>query len=498
MKAAQIFSGLGWSAMATLANALAQFAFLAVLARLLDAEAFGLMAMAIITLRFASYFAQLGFAQALIQKPVLDAEDTTAAVLMAAGLGLAFYVAVLLASPLFAIYFRAPELPAVLAAFGWSLVIGTLAGLPNALLRRAGRFKAAAGIETLGYLVGYGGVGIALAAAGAGVWSLVAATLAQQAVTGVLGMAAARPAFGWPVRRAAFTHLWHFGSRYSAIGFLEFIWANVETLVIGRAFAKADLGVFNRAITLTNLPVEQGVGAVGKVMFPAFASLAAEPRRLADAFCMLLLAVGVASAALACGIAAASADTVALLLGVRWAAAAPVVAVVAFAVPPMFLYVVCGIALDSVAALGPKLRLQAALLLVKLALVAAAAAAGLVAIAGAVVAAEAIRLVFGLRLVGRILGVTPSACWAPVAASAAVGAAVYAAVASGAAASLAAGWPLAARIAVEAGAGALSLVVSLWLLVAGVPGYAPLARFESVRTLHDRLLAALRLAPVQR
>ena len=376
-----MFAGLGWSTLAMAVNGVAQFAFLAVLARLLDAQAFGLMAMAIIALRFASFFAQLGFAQALIQKPELHPEDTSAALVMAVILGLTFYVVVLVTAPLFAAYFRAPELATVLVGFGWSLLFGTLAGLPGALLRRNADFRRAALIETAGYVIGFGGVGIVAAANGWGVWSLVGATLSQQVLTGALGFAMARPRLGWPVPRRAFTGLWHFGSRYSLIGFLEFLWANVESLTIGRGFGKVELGVFNRAITLTNLPVEQAVGAVNKVMFPAFASLAADRERLADALCMLLFGVGVISAALACGIAAAANDTVVLLLGERWSAATQIVAVIAFAVPPMFMYVVCGVTLDSLAALGPKLRMQAAVLLFKIALVLSAASAELVAIA---------------------------------------------------------------------------------------------------------------------
>lgn len=498
MRAAQISAGLGWSALATVINAVAQFAFLAVLARLLDAATFGLMAMAIIALRFASFFSQFGFAQVLIQKPDLDREDISAATLMAVGLGFALYAGLVLAAPLFAAYFRAPELPAVLAGLGGSLLLGTLAGLPNALLRRAGRFKAVAAIETAGFVVGYGAVGIAAASAGWGVWSLIAATLAQQALSGALGLAMARPRFGWPVRRGAFLHLWHFGSRYSLIGLLEFVWANVETLIIGRFLGKVDLGFYNRAITLVNLPVEQAVGAVNKVMFPAFATLAGERRRLADGFAMLLLAVGTAAAALACGVAAAAPDVVALLLGPRWVSIAPLVAIVAFAVPPMFMFVVCGVTLDSVAVLGPKLRLQAVMLAAKVGLVALALQGGMVAIAWAVVVAEALRLAFGLQLVARILGVPASGLWRPVAVCAGVGATVYAAVAVARAAALAADTGLGARITLETGAGTLALAAALLLLVACVPRYAPLAQFESVRLWHARLLVALRLTPVQR
>ena len=114
MNAAQVVAGLGWSAGATLVNAVGQFVFLAVLARLLEPANFGLLAMAGIALRFGSFFAQLGFAQALIQKTELRPADHTAALVMALALGCTFYAVTALAAPAFATYFRAPELLAVL------------------------------------------------------------------------------------------------------------------------------------------------------------------------------------------------------------------------------------------------------------------------------------------------------------------------------------------------------------------------------------------------
>jgi len=283
-----------------------QFVFLAVLARLLDPAAFGLMAMCTISLRFAGYFAQMGVAQAVIQRPELAPVDTTAALLMALGIGALLYAGMVLAAPLFAVAFRAPELSMLISVLGLSLVLSTLGGLPIALLRRQARFKRVNAIEVFSYIVGYGAVGIWCAMRGLGVWSLVAATLSQQALLIVAGFLAVRYPLAWPVPYAAFAQLWRFGSRYSLIGFLEFLWSNVESLFIGRSYGKVDLGLYNRAITLTNLPVEFGVSAVTKVLFPALAGMQRDPARLADGFLMLLLSIGIFSSALACGIAGAA------------------------------------------------------------------------------------------------------------------------------------------------------------------------------------------------
>jgi O-antigen/teichoic acid export membrane protein len=477
MNAQQILSGLGWSTLSTAVSAVCQIAFMAVLGRLLDPAAFGLMAMAGIALRFASYFAQLGFGQALVQRPALEATDTTAALLMAGVFGVSLYGAMVLAAPLFATVFRAPELVALIGVLGASLLLGTLGSLPLALLRRAARFKRVNAIELLGFVVGYGGVGIACAARGWGVWSLVAATLSQQALVMGLGFLAVRYPLAWPVPRACYGRLWSYGSRYSVIGFLEFLYGNVETLFVGRALGKGALGLLNRATTLTSLPVELGVTAVNKVVFPALAVMQQDRARLADGFQMLLLCVGLFSGALACGVAAAAPDLVRLVLGSTWSSITPLVTIIALSVPPAFMYVACGVTMDSMAILGPKLRLQALVLALKVALVLAFARGGLPGVATAVVMAEAVRLCAGLGLLARLLDIRVRRFVASMALVAAMGAAVWAAVGATLAAGVAMDLPLVARVPLEALAGA-----------AAASGYAPLQRFASVRAWHARLV----------
>ena len=493
MNAQQILSGLGWSAAATVVTAACQFVFMAVLARLLDPAAFGLMAMGIIALRFASFFSQMGFAQAIIQRPQVTPEDTTAALLMALGIGAALYGGMLLAAPLFAAGFRAPELSLLISVLGLSLVLSALGGLPIALLRRQARFKRVSGIEVFSFVLGYGAVGIACAVRGMGVWSLVAATLSQQTVLIVLGFLAVQYPLTWPVPGAAFSRLWAYGSRHSLIGFLEFLSANVESLFIGRYLGKVELGFFNRAITLVNMPVELGVGAVNKVLFPALSGMQADRSRLADGFQMLLLSIGVFSTAMACGIAAAAPDVVALLLGAKWLDIVPIVAIIAFAVPPMFMFVACGVTLDSLAALNPKLRLQSLVLLFKIAVVLLLARWGLAGIACAVVLAETVRLALGMRLVARLLGIAPAQLWWQVALFASIGLVVSMAVGVAASVGLAAGLPLIGRVLLESLAGAVALGGGVLFLLLYFPGYAPLQRFDSVRRWHARLLRALQV-----
>ena len=493
MNAQQILSGLGWSAVATAVSAVCQFIFMALLARLLDPAAFGLMAMAAIALRFSGFFAQMGFAQAIIQRPQLTPQDTTAALVMALCIGSVLCGAMMLAAPMFAQGFRTVELSGLISVLAVSLLLTALGALPLALLRRQARFKRAALVEVFCFVAGYGVVGIVCASRAMGVWSLVAATLSQQALIVLVGFLSVRYPLAWPVSRTAVSGLWAYGSRHSVVGFLEFLWANVESMFIGRSLGKVDLGLFNRTVTLTNLPVEFGVNAVTKVLFPALSAMQHDRRRMADGFQILLLCIGLFSTATACGIAAAAPDVVALLLGDKWLEVVPIVAIAAFAVPPMFMFVACGITLDSLAELRPKLRLQATVLVFKVALVVLLARWGLVGIASAMVIAELVRLALGVRLMGRLLEIDSAQFLGQGALFAVTGFVVWAGVGGAASVGLGMSLPLVGRVLLEFFTGAVAFGGVVLLLAQRFSDYAPLQRFDAVHRWHVRLLAALRV-----
>lgn len=481
MRAKQVVAGLGWTSTATLLNLLAQFGFMAILARKLEPAAFGMLAMASVATRFVSYFAEMGGAQTLIQSTVVTSGLTTAGLFVALGVSSVLYAVLAAAAPVFGLYFRSPELVPVLWVFGATLPLTAVGALPIALLRRQARFRATSTIEVLGYVLGYGLTGITLASLDYGFWSLVCAVLMQQTIVLVLAFGAAHYPLVWPVPRPAWKHVVGLGSRYSFLSFLEFLWTNVETFVIGRLVGQAGLGVFNRAQLLSNLPVEQAVSTTSKVLFPALSAMRGEQHRLADGFLVMLLATGIASAAMSSGISAAAPDLVAALLGPKWGAAVPFVQLLAASVAPKFVYVACGITMDSMAALKPKLQLQSALLVVKVLILISLVSWGLTGIAISIVVCEWLRAGLGMRLLVRLLGLEARSVWVVLGIMLAVAGTVYVAVWSSRMVSGDAGFSLVTRLLCQSGAGVLALAMVLCLFLRHWTQFAPLCRFESVR-----------------
>jgi lipopolysaccharide exporter len=492
MDARQLFAGLRWTTGAAAISLIAQLFFVAVLARKLDPAAFGVLLMAMIASRFVSIFSQMGGAQTLIQSPSLSPGLSTASLLLATGVSSLLCLLLIVLAPAFAWYFQTPDLTSVLRVYAWVLPLTAIGALPLALLRRQGRFQASSSIDVVAYVLGYGVTGVVLAQLGYGVWSLVVATLTQQGLALVLGFASARYPLHWPVPPAAWRQALGNGAGYSLIGFLEFLWANVETLLIGRLLGKVSLGLFNRAQMLCNLPVEQLVNTISKVLFPTLSSMQNDKPRMADGFVLMLLVTGVLSVALSAGIAAAAPDVVALLLGPKWHEAAPLVQVIALGVPAMFMYVACGITLDSLAALRAKFKLQAVLLVLKVCAVLLASRWGLLAMVGVVAVCELARTACGVWLLRRLLALDTALLLRVLLLVLAVGVAVYGSVWLLGRGLAAWGWPLALRLPAELATALLAALTVLLISMRSWMHWAPLRRFESLRLplarLHGRAM----------
>jgi lipopolysaccharide exporter len=341
--------------LATAVTAVLQFGMTAVLARLLTPTAFGLIAFAGVFLRFVNYFAKAGITQALVQKPRLRPEDVRAAFALSTGLGLVFSLVVFVAAPFAAAVGQDPELIPVLRWLTVGLVINGLGAPSTALLRRDLRFKGLAGIDVVSYIVGYFVVGLGLAIAGAGVYALVGATLVQAIVAALSGYIMVQHPLLPTKRRTSYREILDFGARVSLVSFLEFLKSNLDTLAVGRWAGAAQLGVYNRANLLADLPAQRLTSGFSQVLFPSFSAIQHDPDRLRSAY---LSAVGMAAAVilpLNAGMAVAARELVLVMLGTQWLAAIDVLPWLLLASALALIGHFAGIVAEAQAALNAKM-----------------------------------------------------------------------------------------------------------------------------------------------
>jgi len=490
--------GIAWAGLSVVLTLALQLGFGAVMARLLDPATFGLVAMALVTLKLFSYLSQIGLSMTLgaMQRQVMTGDDlrvSLGVVWLASAVSIA---AVWLFAPVAAGFFHKPELAPLVRLLSASLLLQALANVSVSLLRRQLRFKVLAVVEILGYAVGYGAVGVSAALAGWGPWSLVVATIAQALLTWVGAYALTRHPL-LPRWRGAQAGHWQYGARHTLISFSEFLSANADSLLIGRLLGDAALGLYNRAHVLVYQPVEKAAGIITRVLFPVVAAIQADRATVGGLFILGIGVIGVVAGAVSMSAAAAADDLVALLLGPQWGSAVPLVRLLAFAVPVIFMSNIAGVLCDAMNLLQFKLRVQLAGMAVVVGLMVALSGYGVAGIVAGLVLGEVLRFAVYFVFLAPHLAYRRSTGGRAILATVLAGAAAYAAVLASnlwlTAQHQALGWRLAAAVLV----GGLALALGGGLLVrllagtlAGnlasvhLPGWAHVQRRLGVPTHH--------------
>jgi PST family polysaccharide transporter len=294
-----------------------------VLARLLLPTDFGLIGMLLVFSGFAALFAEFGFAGALVHQPDLTKVQVSSVFWLNLGVGLLLSALFFMLAPLIARFFGSPALAPLGRAFSPSFALGALGIVPRALLQREMSFRRMAHVELSSALIA-GIIGITLALAGFGVWSLVVQSLAAALVGSVLAFHASR----WIPTRSysagAVRSLLSYSGNLFGFNFINYWARNADNLLVGRFMGSASLGIYNRAYTIMLLPVRQIVGVLSRVMFPALSSIQGEKARVKEAYLRATGVIALVTFPMMAGLLVVARPFVLTLLGAKWAGVIPV------------------------------------------------------------------------------------------------------------------------------------------------------------------------------
>jgi PST family polysaccharide transporter len=266
---------------------LLQFIVSIPLARLLNPADFGVVALTNVVLTFAQPFADLGLANALVQRSNVSDRHVRTAFTMAAMLGAAIGVLLIVAAPLAVSLTGTPAVASVLRILAPGFACRAAAGVAEALLRRSLDFKRQVIIEIAAYLVGYGVVAIGLAWNGYGLWSLVWGSLVQMVVAAAAQMAVVRHSIRPLLGRPELSQLVGFGVGASLSSVFNYLAINGDDFIVGRVLGATSLGLYSRAYGLMKLPHIYVGTVMTRVMFPVFADAQHDQARLQRGYLLL-------------------------------------------------------------------------------------------------------------------------------------------------------------------------------------------------------------------
>lgn len=244
-----------------------------ILTRVLLPEAFGVMAMLSLLLYGLHMLSDVGILQAVVRSP--RGEDpaflhTAFSIQALRGVWL-WLTASALAWPL-ALLFREPSLVWIVPVGALGALLDGMASLRSCLLLREMR-PLSLGFLELGAQVC--GAAVTLVSAGLlelGVWSLVAGTLASgcvQTLGSHLLPHSHRDGFRW--EPAARQEIFQFGRWIFASSAVTFLAGRGDQLMLGRILGASNLGLYNIAASLADLPEGLAQRFIRGVLYPVYA-----------------------------------------------------------------------------------------------------------------------------------------------------------------------------------------------------------------------------------
>ena len=324
--ARQFSAGVAWMAAGNWAEQAINFVLFVVLARLLGADAFGLLAMAAAFVVFSEFLVRESLSEVLIaaEAPPPSLFDAAFWALLALGAGLC--AALFLSAPLIAGLYGQPVVAPLIRVLALSVVLIALTAVPVACLRREMRFRVLSLRAVAGVAAG-GVVGIGMALAGYGVWSLAGQRLVQVVVNVAMawGAVAWRP--GLRAGRADFRQVLGFGSQVLGLRAAELAATQVPSVVIGAVLGPGALGLYSVAWRLVELSSFLIVTPLRMASQPAFAAITRSGGSAADLLLAIARISGLVAFPLFFGMAALASPLVLVVFGPAWQGAAAPLAV---------------------------------------------------------------------------------------------------------------------------------------------------------------------------
>lgn len=313
-------AGAGWMTTLQLASKVIEVGFAAVLARILVPADFGVIAGAGIFIQFASLLVEIGIGATIVQLPGLTRDDLRTAGTLVLINSVVYFLLAQAFAPVAGAFLGIEGVTEVVRVLALIFLIQAFGIVPENMLVRRLDVRRVMIVQLVARVIGTGGIGVALAWAGWGYWSLVAATLAETGIKATLLVATVRPPARPLLTRAGAKRLLRRGTGFSIARILNFFAVRADNALVGRTMDAAALGYYSRAYNLMSLPADLYGRVAERLIFPAMAQVQDDTPRLRRAFLRGLELTATIGLPLSALLALLAPEVITFILGPRWGA----------------------------------------------------------------------------------------------------------------------------------------------------------------------------------
>lgn len=279
----KVLKGVAWSALESWGNRIISVSVFFLLARLLEPESLGLVALASVFINFVQIFIDQGFSQAIIQREKLEPEVLDNAFWINLSLSIILTILSFFGADYIASIFKQPDLVPVIRWLSLGFLVSGLGKVQEAILIRNFKFQVLAFRSLFASIVS-GVIGVVMAFMGWGVWSLVVKTLVfgfiQVLLIWIVSDWQPKFRFSKKISKDLFT----FGINILGSKILNFSTRRADDFLIGYFFGPVTLGYYNIAYRFLLMITELFIGVTSRLALPIFSQLQSEPKKLCNVF----------------------------------------------------------------------------------------------------------------------------------------------------------------------------------------------------------------------
>jgi len=323
----QFSSGVAWMAAGNWIEQAINFGVFVLLARILGAEAFGLLAMAAAFVLLSEFLVRDSFSDFLISHENPSPGHFNATFWMLTALGGLLSAGLWLGAPPISAFYGQPEVAGLIVGLSPTVLMIALTAVPVAILRRELRFRALSLRAIFGVSIG-GIVATYMALNGYGVWALVGQRLAQVLTNIVMAWGAVKWRPGLKTSASHCREVFRFGGAVLGLRAAELASIQVPSVIIGATLGPVVLGLFSMAWRLVEIGSFLIVTPLRMAAQPAFAAMRRSGAGASDLLLDISRLSGLVAFPAFAGLAVLASPIIALLFGVEWLDAAPMLATI--------------------------------------------------------------------------------------------------------------------------------------------------------------------------
>lgn len=310
-------SGVFYTSVSKYMGIFLQIIISAVLARLLEPEDFGIVAIATVVIGFINLLTDFGLAPAVVQNDDLDANDIKSLFNMTIYIGLFASILLFLFSDFLSSLYNDIRLQPIIKLLSLNVFFAAINIIPNSLLLKNKKFKLIA-VRTLSIQVISGVLAILAAISGWGVYSLVVNSIFTSFGIFIFNYWQHRIPIYFRFQIMSLKKILKFSIVQFISQIITYVNGTLDKLLVGKFLGLLELGYYEKSYRLMRMPVTNLTYVFTPVMQPLFKDLKENLDEMECKYSKLFKCIVIIGFPLSCFLYFSASDLIYLFFGEKW------------------------------------------------------------------------------------------------------------------------------------------------------------------------------------